>query len=158
MNAHFYFLFPLVISLSACSIFKHNNDVKDGHFRVANYLVDTSNSTVAYVYTMCDEQRPVSWVANREYPSGHQRLWVKAVFHQTETPDYPLEAYVNFDMNFPDGVNYQLMYTVSDDAISIWLQDSHSAEQTSAVKTTQLKQQNIDDSHIRAEQCLSGSV
>lgn len=159
MKAHFYIIFLVVTFLSACSIFNSDNDVKEGHFRIANHVSDIpTKSAVAYLYVMCNEQRPVSWVSKREYPSGQQNLLVKATFHKTNKPSLSLEAYVNFDMNFLEGESYQLMYDLLDENISVWLQSSQSSEPISNIITTPLKRQNINDSQMRLEHCRSSSV
>lgn len=144
--------------MSACSLIPVSTGVKEGHFRVENTSYDPINNTIEFVYLMCHNKKPTSWIAARQYPAGHHNLWVKATFQEVGLYHSYREAYVNFDITLPEGGNYQLAHSITNDEISIWFQDVESHKPYSKIMTTALKRHKVADGKLRLQQCRSGSV
>ena len=151
------FLLP-IFTLGGCAHLPFEKEVNPGHFRLENYSYDHMNDSIEYIYTLCHQHKPTSWIAARQYPAGTHNIWVKATFQEVGIWHSYREAFVNFEMTFPEGGNYQWVSKIDQGNISIWLQDVDTHEASSEIITTPLKRHNIGDNGKIIQQCKEGSV
>lgn len=142
------------MTFTGCSSF--SPEIADNNFRFENFR-RLQNYDVELVYLMCENKRPTSWTSPKELTSGEHDLWVKARFGDSEAMNQAKEAVVNFKVSLNEGKAYMLNRKISDDTVSLWIQESQTGLVVSEVKTAKLALPPFVG-NLREKQCKSGTV
>lgn len=147
----------LVLPLLGCGVLPIQSEIKEDHLRFENFKRDISDD-LEYVYLMCANKKPTSWLYPRQFASGAHELWVKVKTSKRDVPHSTKVAVVNIKVTLDADKSYMLNRKIVKDEASLWIQEVDTGITVSNVLVAALKRPSSNDYPVNLQQCQSGSV
>lgn len=130
--------------------------VKDNHYRFENFRTNDKDPE-EFVILMCFRKKPTSWSEPKQFLSGKQNLWLRAIIKGNANQYLPKEAVANFNVTLDAGKNYMANREIQQNNISLWIQEVESGVIVSDIITKELVYPTFKG-NLRKKQCKTSSV